>query len=42
MSSRLPVVSGAEVVGVLSRLGFVQVAQKGSHLKLRKRRGDPA
>jgi predicted RNA binding protein YcfA (HicA-like mRNA interferase family) len=31
----LPVVSGADVVRALVRLGFAQVGQRGSHVKLR-------
>jgi predicted RNA binding protein YcfA (HicA-like mRNA interferase family) len=35
---RLPVVSGAEVVAVavLAKAGFAKVAQRGSHVKLRR------
>jgi len=32
----LPVVSGAEVVKALVGVGFVEVSQRGSHVKLRK------
>ena len=32
----LPVVSGADVVGALQRLGFVVARQRGSHIVLRK------
>lgn len=35
---KLPVVSGAEVVRALERLGFERVRQRGSHVVLR--RGD--
>ena len=31
----LPSVSGRDVVRALSKAGFVQVSQKGSHVKLR-------
>ena len=31
-----PVVSGAQVINVLSRLGFSVVRQRGSHVVLRK------
>jgi len=31
----LPVVSGAQMVALLVRAGFVRVSQKGSHVKLR-------
>lgn len=30
----LPVVSGADVVRALKKMGFQEVSQKGSHLKL--------
>jgi predicted RNA binding protein YcfA (HicA-like mRNA interferase family) len=33
---KLPVLSGAEVVKALERLGFEQVRQRGSHAVLRK------
>lgn len=33
---RLPVLSGAEVVKGLERLGFLQVRQRGSHVVMRK------
>ena len=33
---KLPVISGAEAVRVLERLGFVVVRQRGSHLVLRR------
>ncbi|MEW6226536.1 MAG: type II toxin-antitoxin system HicA family toxin [Bacillota bacterium] len=32
---RLPVISGTEAVKALERVGFRQVSQKGSHVKLR-------
>ena len=35
MSPALPVVSGAEAVRALSKAGFTQVGQRGSHVKLR-------
>jgi predicted RNA binding protein YcfA (HicA-like mRNA interferase family) len=35
VSGRLPVVSGAATVRALERAGFKQVAQRGSHVKLR-------
>jgi predicted RNA binding protein YcfA (HicA-like mRNA interferase family) len=34
--AKLPVASGADVVRALGRLGFVQVSQRGSHVKLRR------
>lgn len=33
---KLPVVSGAEVVRALERLGFVVARQRGSHIVLRR------
>ena len=33
---RLPVVSGAEVIRVLERLGFIIVRQRGSHIVMRR------
>ena len=33
---RLPVLSGREVLRALERLGFGQVGQRGSHVKLRR------
>jgi predicted RNA binding protein YcfA (HicA-like mRNA interferase family) len=33
---KLPVLSGAEVVRALERLGFVQVRQRGSHVVMRR------
>ncbi|MCO6428602.1 type II toxin-antitoxin system HicA family toxin [Nitrosomonas communis] len=33
---KLPVVSGAEVVRALERLGFVVVRQRGSHIVMRR------
>ena len=38
MSPALPIVSGRDVVRVLGEAGFVEVSQRGSHVKLR----DPA
>ena len=34
MSPRLPVVSGADVVRALGKVGFSQIGQRGSHVKL--------
>lgn len=34
MSPALPVVSGQETVTALEKIGFTQVGQKGSHVKL--------
>lgn len=33
---RLPVLSGAEIIKALQRLGFEQVRQRGSHVVLRR------
>lgn len=35
MSAALPVLSGADAVRALATVGFVQVSQRGSHVKLR-------
>ena len=39
MSPALPFVSGSEVVKALQLIGFVQVSQRGSHVKLRQEIG---
>ena len=39
MSPSLPVVSGHEVVRALAKVGFSEVSQRGSHLKLRSQEG---
>lgn len=39
MSKRLPVVSGRQAIAALTKLGFVEVSQRGSHLKLRNDAG---
>lgn len=36
---RLPIVSGSAAVSALARLGFEQVSQKGSHVKVRNTDG---
>lgn len=36
MSPALPVVSGAQTVAALARLGFAHVSQRGSHVKMRR------
>lgn len=33
---KLPVLSGAEVVRMLERLGFEQIRQRGSHVSMRR------
>lgn len=40
MPPRLTPISGAEVIHVLERLGFVQARQRGSHVVLKKRTSD--
>jgi predicted RNA binding protein YcfA (HicA-like mRNA interferase family) len=35
VSEKLPVLSGKEVIKALSRIGFVAVRQRGSHVYLR-------
>jgi len=36
--SKLPVISGREMIRVLSKIGFVIVGRKGSHVRLKRRR----
>jgi predicted RNA binding protein YcfA (HicA-like mRNA interferase family) len=38
--SKLPVVSGFDVIKELRRFGFIVVRQKGSHVRLKKLEGD--
>jgi len=35
MSERLPVVSGAELIAALGKLGWASVRQRGSHVRLK-------
>ncbi len=35
MSERLPVVSGAQLIAALGKLGWVLVRQRGSHVRLK-------
>lgn len=35
MSERLPVLSGAELISALGKLGWVAVRQRGSHVRLK-------
>ena len=35
MSPSLPIVSGRDVVRALAKIGFLEVSQRGSHVKLR-------
>ena len=39
MSPSLPIVSGRDVVRALANVGFAEVSQRGSHLKLRDEAG---
>jgi len=39
VSQRLPVVSGQDVVRALRGVGFEQISQRGSHVKLRNTEG---
>jgi len=36
VSPPLPVVSGARVIEALASLGFAEISQRGSHMKLRR------
>jgi len=36
VSPPLPVVSGARVIKALASLGFAEISQRGSHMKLRR------
>ena len=36
MPPKLPIVSGAETIRALERLGFVYVRQRGSHVTMKK------
>ena len=36
---KLPLLSGKQVVRALERLGFIEVARKGSHLKMKHEDG---
>jgi predicted RNA binding protein YcfA (HicA-like mRNA interferase family) len=38
--NKLPVVSGREIVRVLTKIGFAIVGRKGSHVRLKRRRGE--
>ena len=42
MSPRLPVVSGQDVIRALRTVGFRQISQRGSHVKLRNDAGQTA
>jgi len=38
--SKLPVISGREIVRILTKIGFAIVGRKGSHVRLKRRRAD--
>jgi predicted RNA binding protein YcfA (HicA-like mRNA interferase family) len=38
--SKLPVISGREIVKVLTKIGFVIVGRRGSHVRLKRRRAE--
>jgi predicted RNA binding protein YcfA (HicA-like mRNA interferase family) len=38
--NKLPVVSGREILRVLRKIGFAIVGRKGSHVRLKRRRGE--
>lgn len=40
MSDKLPVLSGNEIIKILSKAGFIVVKQKGSHIKMKKTEGE--
>jgi predicted RNA binding protein YcfA (HicA-like mRNA interferase family) len=42
VSSRLPVVAGADAIRALGRAGFREISQRGSHVKLRSAGGRTA
>ena len=37
--SRLPAISGREMVKILGKIGFAIVGRKGSHVRMKRRRG---
>lgn len=37
--SRLPVISGRELVKILGEIGFIIVGRKGSHVRMKRQRG---
>lgn len=39
MSPLLPIVSGRDVIKALQLIGYVQISQRGSHVKLRNKSG---
>ena len=39
MTPALPVISGADAIRILAKVGFEQSGQRGSHVKLRHKNG---
>ena len=37
--NRVPVISGREIVKILSKIGFIIVGRKGSHVRMKRQRG---
>ena len=37
--TRLPVISGRQIVKILARIGFITVGRKGSHVRMKRQRG---
>jgi predicted RNA binding protein YcfA (HicA-like mRNA interferase family) len=42
VSAKLPIVSGRQAVHALAKAGFIEVSQRGSHMKLRDSAGKTA
>jgi predicted RNA binding protein YcfA (HicA-like mRNA interferase family) len=38
--SKLPVILGREILKALNKIGFTVVSRKGSHVRLKRRRGE--
>lgn len=38
--TKLPLLSARDVIKALSKVGFIQAAQKGSHIKLKRKEED--
>ena len=38
--TKLPLLSARKIIKVLSKAGFQQVSQKGSHIKFKRKEGD--
>ncbi len=39
MSPAPPLISGAQAIAALAKVGFIEVSQRGSHVKLRREDG---